>query len=111
MKLIDKCKSYYMHISLMIPSYFKLCNFKTFIIFFSILSIHISNYLTDYERKDEENASSSHASNSRAQDCKEEDLYTESKDHADYEFNFHDYRSSLNKIFFREDTFLKRLVQ
>lgn len=79
-------------------------------LFFSLFSIHISNYLTDYERTDEENASSYHASNSRAQDCKE-DLYTESSDHPDYDFNFHDYRSSLNKIFFREDTFLKRLVQ
>ncbi|XP_078313868.1 putative ATP-dependent RNA helicase DHX34 isoform X2 [Crassostrea virginica] len=27
---------------------------------------------------------------------------------ADHDFNFHDYKSSLNKIFFREDTFLKR---
>ncbi|XP_034326251.2 probable ATP-dependent RNA helicase DHX34 [Magallana gigas] len=62
---------------------------------------------SDYERKYEENASSYHASNSRAQDCKE-DLYTDSRDHPDYDFNFHDYRSSLNKIFFREDTFLKR---
>lgn len=83
---------------------------QNFYSLFSIFSIHISNYLTDYERKYEENASSYHASNSRAQDCKE-DLYTESSDHPDYDFNFHDYRSSLNKIFFREDTFLKRLVQ
>ena len=29
---------------------------------------------------------------------------------ADHDFNFHDYKSSLNKIFFREDTFLKRFV-
>lgn len=112
LKLIDKFMQimYNMHISLMIPSYFKVWNSKLLFSFFSLFSIHISNYLTDYERIDEENASSYHASNSRAQDCKE-DLYTESRDHPDYDFNFHDYRSSLNKIFFREDTFLKRLVQ